>query len=420
MDIARPDIAKKKRLKRLIFAFSGFAIVGLTTVGVSRLQPALPTVEAAIFTDTVKRGEMLREVRGTGSLVPEEVRWVTATAPGRIERILLLPGVTVAAGTVIVELSNPELEQAAFDVESQWHSAEAQMERLGVQLESERLTQQSLIASLKSDLAQARIEAEADANLLKDGLVPDLAAKRSKAKANDLAARCALEETRLEITAKARKAQLRVQEADVEKLRKQHQLKLRQVEALKVTAGIDGVLQRIGNERSLQVGQQVSVGVAVALVANPAKLKAEVKIAETQARDVQHGQISMIDTRNGVITGHVARIDPAVQNATVTVDVMLDGPLPRGARPDLSVDGTITLERLDDVIYVGRPVNGQPDSFVKLFKLIEGGKGAKRVHVKLGRTSVTSIEVLEGLDVGDQIILSDMSQWDAYDEVRLK
>ncbi|MCI0541420.1 MAG: HlyD family efflux transporter periplasmic adaptor subunit [Verrucomicrobiales bacterium] len=377
-------------------------------------------VEAAIFTDTVKRGEMLREVRGNGSLVPEEIRWVTATTPGRVEQILLLPGVTVKADTILVELSNPELEQTAFEVESQWHATEAQLERLKVQLESERLTQQSLIASLKSDLIQAKLEAEADANLLRDDLVPELAAKRSQARADELVARHELENARLEIAAKSRQAQVRVQEAEVEKLRKQYQLKLRQVEALKVRAGIDGVLQRIGNERALQVGQQIGAGASIALVANPAKLKAEIKIAETQARDVQHGQVAMIDTRNGVIPGRVVRIDPGVQNSTVTVDVELEGPLPKGARPDLSVDGTVTLERLNDVAYVGRPVNGQPDSLVKLFRVVEGGKIANRVQVKLGRSSVSSIEVIEGLEVGDQIILSDMSQWDSHEQVRLK
>jgi len=420
MDIARPDISLKKRRKRVLWAAVTLLLVGASTVGVSRLKPALPLVETAIFIDTVRRGEMLREVRGTGTLVPEEIRWVTATSPGRVERILLLPGVTVKADTVIVELSNPELEQAAFDVESQWHSEEAQLERLKVQLESERLTQQSLIASLKSDLAQATIEAEAYANLLPDGLVSELSAKRSRAKANDLAARCELEKARLEIGAKSRQAQVRVQEAEVEKLQKQFQLKMRQVEALKVTASIDGVLQRIGSERSLQVGQQVRAGDSIALVANPAKLKAEIKIAETQARDVQHGQVSAIDTHNGVIAGKVVRVDPSVMNSTRTVDVQLEGELPRGAVPDLTVDGTITLERLDDVAYVGRPAYGQSGTLVKLFRVTEGGKRARKVEVKLGRSSVRNIEIVEGLEVGDQVIVSDMSQWDAHEEVRLK
>jgi len=420
MDIARPDLTRKKRRRQILFLVVTVALLALVTAAVSRLKPALPLVDASIFTDTVKRGEMLREVRGNGTLVPEEIRWVTATTPGRVERILLLPGVTVKSNTVLVELSNPELEHSAFEVESQWHAAEAQLERLKVQLESERLTQQSLIASLKLDLTQARLEAAADADLLKDGLVPELGAKRSQARAEELAGRHELEQARLEITGKSRQAQIRVQEAEVEKLRKQSLLKARQVEALKVTAGIDGVLQRIGSDRPLQVGQQVGAGSAIALVANPAKLKAEIKIPETQTRDIQHDQIAMIDTRNGIVSGRVVRIDPMVQNGTVTVDVALEGPLPRGARPDLTVDGTITLERLENVAYVGRPVNSQAESLVKLFKVIDGGNRAARVQVKFGRSSVSSIEVLEGLEVGAEIILNDMSQWDSFNEVRLK
>jgi HlyD family secretion protein len=420
MDIARPDISRQKRRRRILNVVVGLALLALITVGLSRLKPALPTLDSPAFTDTVKRGEMLREVRGNGTLVPEEIRWITATSPGRVEYILLLPGVTVEADTVLVELSNPELEQATFEAESQWHAAEAQLERLKVQLDSERLTQRSVIASLKSDLAQAKIEAEADEDLLKDGLVPHLSAKRTRSRANELQERHELEQERLTMSARSTSAQLRVQEAEVERLRKQFELKQRQVAALKVRAGIAGVLQRLGDERPLQAGQQLAVGANIARIANPEKLKAEIKIAETQARDIQFNQRALIDTRNGTVAGHVVRIDPAVQNGTVTVDVKLDAPLPRGARPDLSVDGTITLERLDDVLYVGRPVNGQAESQVGLFKIVDGGKRAVRVPVKLGRTSVTSIEVTQGLEAGDQIILSDMSQYDAHEQVRLQ
>ena len=420
MDIARPDISRQKRRRRILNVVVGLALLALITVGLSRLKPALPTLDSPAFTDTVKRGEMLREVRGNGTLVPEEIRWITATSPGRVENILLLPGVTVEADTVLVELSNPELEQATFEAESQWHAAEAQSERLKVQLDSERLTQRSVIASLKSDLAQAKIEAEADEDLLKDGLVPALSAKRTRSRANELQERHELEQERLTMSARSTSAQLRVQEAEVERLRKQFELKQRQVAALKVRAGIAGVLQRLGDERPLQAGQQLAVGANIARIANPEKLKAEIKIAETQARDIQFDQRALIDTRNGTVAGHVVRIDPAVQNGTVTVDVKLDAPLPRGARPDLSVDGTITLERLEDVLYVGRPVNGQAESQVGLFKIVDGGKRAVRVPVKLGRTSVTSIEVTQGLEAGDQIILSDMSQFDAHEQVRLK
>jgi HlyD family secretion protein len=420
VDIARPDITRQKRRRQILVSFISLAVLALITVGLLRLKPALPTLDGPAFTDIVKRGKMLREVRGNGTLVPEEIRWITAMSPGRVENILLLPGVTVKADTVLVELSNPELEQSAFEAESQWHAAEAQLEKLTVQLESEHLTQESVVASLKSDLAQAKLEAEADQELLKDGLVPNLTEKRSRSKADELEARYRLEQKRLEISAKSTHAQVQVQDAEVERLRKQYQLKLRQVEALKVRAGIDGVLQRLGDERPLQAGQQLVAGANIARIANPAKLKAEIKIAETQARDIQFDQHAEIDTRNGVIAGHVVRIDPAVQNGTVMVDVKLDAPLPKGARPDLSVDGTITLERLEDVLYVGRPVNGQAESLVSLFKVTDGGKGAMRVAVKLGRTSVSSIEVLDGLQVGDTIILSDMSQWDTHDRVKLK
>ncbi|MCI0533977.1 MAG: HlyD family efflux transporter periplasmic adaptor subunit [Verrucomicrobiales bacterium] len=420
MDISRPDISRRKRRRRILISIAGAVLLGLITLGLSQLKPALPSVDGAAFTGTVKRGEMLCEVRGNGTLVPEEIRWMTATSPGRVEKILLLPGVTVEPDTVLVELSNPELEQETFEAESQWHAAEAQLERLKVQLDSERLTQQSLIASLKSDMAQASIEAEADEDLLKDGLVPALAAKRTRSRANELKDRHTLEQERLTISKKSTLAQLRVQDAEVERLRKQWELRKRQMEALKVRAGIPGVLQRLGDERPLQVGQQVLAGATIARIANPAKLKAEIRVAETQARDIQFDQRAVIDTRNGTVPGHVVRIDPAAVNGTVTIDIALDAPPPRGARPDLSVDGTITLEHLENVLYVGRPVNGQADSLLGLFKVVDGGRRAVRVQVKLGRTSVSNVEVKEGLEEGDQIILSDMSQYDGHEQVRLK
>jgi HlyD family secretion protein len=419
MDLARPDISRKKRRQRILLAIASLAVLTLVTVGLSRLKPAVPSVDSPVYSDTVKRGPMLREVRGNGTLVPEEIRWLTATSPGRVENILMLAGVTVKADTVLVELSNPELEQAAFDAESLLEAGGAQLEKLKVQLESEHLTQESVVASLKSDLAQAKLEAEADESLRKDGLVANLTAKRSRSKADELAARYQLEQKRLEISAKSAQAQLRVQEAELSKLRKQDLLKKQQVAALRVRAGFDGVLQKVGDVTPLQMGQQVVAGANIARIANPTKLKAEIKIAETQAKDIQHGQTAEVDTRNGKIAGHVVRIDPSVQNGTVTVDVALDGPLPKGARPDLSVDGTITLEKLDDVLFVGRPVNGQPDSKVSLFKLTEGGREAVRVPVQLGRSSVSSIEILDGLQAGDQVVLSDMSQWDGHDRVKL-
>lgn len=420
MDIARSDINRTKHRRRIVLPAVSAVVVGAISLALSRLTPALPTLDSPALTDTVKRGPMPREVHGNGILVPEEIRWLTAGSPGRVENILLLPGVTVQPDTILVELSNPELEQAMFEAESQWHAAEAQSEKLKLQLDSERLTQLSMIGSLKSDLAQAKIEAEADESLLKAGLVPSLVAKKTRSKADELQERYKLEQARLTISAQSTGAQLRVQDAEVERLRKQWQLKKRQMDDLKVRAGIAGVLQRLGDERPLQAGQQLLVGANIARIANPSKLKAEIKVAETQARDIQFDQRAIIDTRNGIVPGHVVRIDPAVLNGTVTVDVALDAPPPRGSRPDLSVDGTITLERLDDVLHVGRPVNGQGDSLVSLFKIMDGGKRAVRVQVKLGRTSVSSVEIVQGLQAGDEIILSDMSQYDGRDEVRLR
>jgi HlyD family secretion protein len=420
MDIARPDIARKKWRQRILAGVIGVVALAVVTSALSRLEPAAPSVDkASIWMDTVKRGPMLREVRGNGTLVPEEIRWVTATSGGRIERIPLLPGVTVTEDTVLLELSNPELKQAAFDAESAVKTAEAQLEKLVIQLKSDRLAQESAIATLKSELTLAQIESEADEKLRQDGLVPELVAKRSRAKADELKTRHELEFKRLEIADESALVQLAAQTNDLVNFRRQFELKQQQVESLTVRAGVNGVLQRLGDEQPLRIGQQLAAGASIARIADPTKLKAEIKIAETQAKDIQHGQRAVVDTRNGVIPGHVMRIDPAVVSGTVAVDVALDGDLPRGARPDLSVDGTITLERLDDVLYVGRPVNGQPESQISLFKIANGGREALRIPVKLGRTSVSTVEVKEGLGIGDQVILSDMAQWDEYDRIRL-
>jgi HlyD family secretion protein len=418
MDIARPDIARKRRRKRIIYSAIGFGLLVLITIGLSKLKPAAPLVENA-WTDRVKRGEMLRQVRGNGTLVPEEILWIPTLNAGRVEKILVLPGAAVRAETVLVELINSEVAQAAFDAEWALKAAEAEQTNLRVQLDSQRLSQQASVASAQANHSNAKLEAEVNEELAKAGLVPGLELKKSKAKAEELAKLLEIEQERFKISADAVKAQLAVQDAKMAQLRAQLQLKHRQVEALKIRAGIDGVLQRLGDTDTLQVGQQLGAGTLVARVANPARLKAEIKVAETQARDIQLGQKAIIDTRNGVVDGHVIRIDPASQNGTRTVDVALDGPLPRGAVPELSVDGTIELERLDDVMYVGRPVHGQAESTVGLFKLVNGGREAVRVPVKLGRNSVSTIEVVEGLQVGDQVILSDMSTYDAHERVRL-
>jgi len=420
MDIARPDQARRRGRKRLLLGLTGLVFIAAVTVGLAQLKPAAPTVEkSSIWMDTVKRGQMLRQVRGNGTLVPEQIQFVQADTDGRVERILVLPGAEVKPDTILLELSNPELKQAAFDAEWQLKAAEALLTKLKVQLESERLTQKAATATLKSEYEQARLEAEADAVLSKEGLVAFLNAKRTRAKADDLAARLQIEEDRLKISEESAKAQVAVQEAELQKVRALLELKQRQVAALQVRAGIEGVLQQIGDVVTLQVGQRVTPSATLAKIVQPTKLKAEIKIAETQAKDVQIGQIAAIDTRNGIIPGRVVRVDPSVFNGTVTVDVKLEGPLPRGARPDLSVDGMIELERLDDVLYVGRPVQGQPESTVSVFKVINGGREAIRVAVKLGRSSVSTIEIVEGLQSGDQVVLSDMSAWDNHERVKL-
>jgi HlyD family secretion protein len=401
----------------------GGAMVALAvaTVGLSRLEPAAPSIErSTLFMDTVKRGEMLREVRGNGTLVPEDIRWIPTVNAGRVERIVVLPGARVQADTVLVELSNPEVEQAAFDVKWQLAGAEAELANLRVKLRTDELDQRKAVATAEADHSSAKLEFEIQDALAQSGLTPAVLLKQARTKAEELAKLLEIEEERLSASADSAKAQLEVQDDKVSQLRAQLELKLQQQAALKIRAGMDGVLQRLGDPANpLQLGQQLTAGALVARVANMAKLKAAIKIAETQVRDVQLDQPAEIDTRNGVIAGRVTRIDPAVENGTVTVDVGLDAALPKGVRPDLSVDGTIQLERLENVIYVGRPVQGQPDSQVGLFKTVDGGKGAVRVPVKLGRSSVSTIEIIGGLQVGDQVILSDMSQWDAHERVRL-
>ena len=423
MDVpVSPELKQRRRRQRWLTAGGAVVALTLVTLGLARLQPAAPLVEkSSIWMDTVKRGEMLRQVRGNGTLVPEDIRWIPTINAGRVERILTLPGAAVQADMVLVELSNPEVEQAAFDAESQCKAARADLANLRVQLDSQKLTQEAAVASAQANSTAARTDFEANEALGQKGLAAPLTVRQSKAKAEELARLLEIEQDRLKICDAAAAAQLAAQEEKIAQLGAQQEMKRRQVEALKIRAGMDGVLQRLGDpDKPLQVGQQLTEGSLVARVANPAKLKAAIKIPETQARDIQLEQPAEIDTRNGVIPGRVVRIDPAVENGTVTVDVALDAPLPKGARPDLSVDGTIQLERLADVLYVGRPVQGQPDSCLGLFKLVENGRAAVRIQVKLGRSSVSTIEIVDGLRIGEQVILSDMSQWDAYERVRLE
>jgi HlyD family secretion protein len=417
MDIPRQPAKKRKRnLRRIALVVLVIAGVALVTYGVSRLKPAAPSVDrATVWVDTVKRGPMLRQVRGPGTLVPEEVRVVAAATEGRVERILVQPGTEVTAGTVLLELVNPTIAQEAIDAEYAQRAGEADYNTLKVKLESDKMTQQAAVATVRADYQQAKLQYDTDEQLAKDGLVPSLNLKLSRVRAEDLANRYKVEQQRLEVMARSAKAQLAAQEARIAQMRALSQLRQSQVGTLKVLAGTNGVLQQM----QVEVGQQVQPGTNLARVVEPQRLKAELKIAETQAKDITLGQKAEIDTRNGIIPGHVMRIDPAAQQGTVTVDVALDAELPQGARPDLSIDGTIELERLADVIFMGRPAFGQAQSTVGVFKLDSSGKEAVRVNVRLGRSSVSTVEVLEGLQPGDQVILSDTSQWDAYNRIRL-
>ena len=416
MDIPRPDVAKKKKIRRIIYTGTGLLAVLVITVALSRLEPAAPSVNrATVYLDTVKRGSMLRQVRGPGTLVPEEIRWISARTDGRIER-RVLPGIKVKADTILLEMSNPELEQAAMDAKFQLLAAEAEFVDLKVQLKSQFLNQRADAANVQAEYHQATLQAEADEKLREDGLVGDLIVQLSRVRAKELAIRHELEQERLEIASESVEAQLAARRARVEQFRALAELRDEQVRALKVRAGIDGVLQQVPVEE----GQQVTPGTILAKVAQPDKLKAELRIAETQAKDVEVGQKAIIDTRNGLIEGEVIRVDPAVQQGTVQVDVALIGPLPKGARPDLSVDGTVELERLVDILYVGRPAYGQAESTIGLFRILEDGKTAVRVQVQLGRSSVSTIEIVQGLNESDQVILSDTSAWDSYDRIRLK
>ena len=416
MDIARPDIARAKKIRRIVYA-TGFAVVILLiTVGVSRLEPAAPRVDKdTVYMDTVERGEMLRNVRGTGTLVPEQLRWITPITNGTVERLVLRPGATVRPDTVVIELSNPELEQQALETRLQLDAALARYESRRVELRSQELTQQASLKMVESELSQAEYEAELDEKLFKDNLVSELQVRQKQSRVSELRIRQEIEQQRLAIQADSTKATLAAEQADVDRLRTMYQLRQSQVADLQVTAGIAGVLQQV----EVEEGASVTPGTNLARVGDPTRLMAQLRIAETQARDIVEGQPAAVDTRNGVIPGHVIRIDPSVQQGTVTVDVALDGELPRGARPDLTVDGTIELERLENVIYVGRPVFGREQSVVILFKLDPDSDDAVRTRVSLGRAAVSFIEVLDGLQPGDQVVLSDMSQWDAFDRVRL-
>ena len=417
MDISRPDLARRKKLRQTLYAVIAAIVVVVITAGVSRLEPAAPRVDRdTLYLDTVQRGPLVRQVRGTGTLVPEQIRWIPATTDGTVERIVIRPGALVAPATVILELSNPELEQSTLEARLNLAAAEARYSNRQVEVERELLNQRATLATTDAQLKTARLQADADGQLFAQGLVSSLQLQQSQSAEQEFDTRYALEQERLQMATGTVEAQLAVEQAEVDRLRTLYELRQQQVADLHVRAGMPGVLQQV----PLEEGQRVATGTNLARVGDPAVLKAELRIAETQAKDIQIGQSAAIDTRNGIIPGHVTRIDPAVENGTVTVDVALDGALPRGARPDLTVDGTIELERMDDILFVGRPVFGQEESVVSLFRVEADGTHASRMRVSLGRASVNTIEVLEGLQPGDRVVLSDMSTWDQFDRVRIE
>ncbi len=422
MDFPRPFAAKVRRRRQIIYGGMGVVLIAAITMGVSKLKPGAPSVDrSGLWIDTVKHGPMVRQVHGLGTLTPEEIRWIPTNTDGRVEKILVRPGTPVKADTVLVILSNPTVEQQAFDADWKLRAEEAQYHNLEVTLQSQVLDQQANAAKAEQDAQDARMKAESDEELAKVGVVPEQVRKLSAGSSRQLTIRATIEQQRYLNAQKQLEAQLAAEKAKVEQARAVYQLQQKQKSMLQVRAGMDGILQELSlNGNTLQEGQQTPAGTTIAKVANPKRLKAELKIPETQTKDVQIGQSSQVDTHNGVVDGKVIRIDPSVQNGTRTVDVALNGDLPQGAVPDLSVDGTIDLERIASVLFTGRPTFGQEKTTIGMFKLESDGKTASRVRVMLGRSSVNTVEILDGLKDGDQVILSDMSRWDSYDRIRLE
>ncbi|HET9220032.1 MAG TPA: HlyD family efflux transporter periplasmic adaptor subunit [Terriglobia bacterium] len=415
MDKPRPGVARSKRIRRIIITI-GIVLLGTAgTYGLSRLKPAAPSVErATLWPDKVKRGEMLRDVHGTGILVPEDFRWIPAGRDGLVERINVRIGDTVSPNTILAELANPDLLESLEDTKLQIKAAEADLANTRAAQENSAIDQQILIANLEATAKRARLQADTEDELAKRGLTSQLTVRLANLEADNAASQVEREKSRVSVKANAAEAQLASQEARLDQLRANLEIKKRQVNELRIRSGVTGVLQQI----SIEVGQRVQAGATIAKLAEPGRLKAQIRIPETQIKDVVIGQVASIDTRTGIVPGRVVHIDPAAIQGTVSVDVQLEGALPRGARPELSVDGTIEIERLSNVLYVGRPANGRADATLSLFKVMPGAE-AVRTKVRVGRVSVNLIEVLEGLQEGDEVILSDMSMWDGYDRVRL-
>jgi HlyD family secretion protein len=416
MDIPRQHVRRQKIIRRIAIGFAILVPVAGLTYYVMKLKPAAPPVDrGAVWMDSVKRGNMLREVRGLGTLVPEEILNIPAPYGGRVERIHVLPGALVTEDTILVDLRNTDMEQQELDARWNVQQAESELANLKATLENSRLNEKADLAGLEATFKRAKDKNDHDEILFKQGLMLEIDYKVSKSQADEAATKFSIEQERDTSLAASLAAQLAAKETSVTQLKAMLQLRRDQLAALKVRAGVAGTLQEV----PVQSGQQVAAGTNVAIVVQPRKLKAELKVPETQAKDVQIGQTASVDTRNGVIAGRVSRIDPSVRDGSVVVDVRLEGALPLGARPDLSVDGTIQIEKLDNVVYVGKPTNAAENGVTELFRVTPDGKEAVRVKVKLGRSSVNVIEVVEGLQVGDRVILSDMSQQDGYDRVRL-
>jgi HlyD family secretion protein len=415
MDIPRFGVARSKKIRRILFLILFILVATAMTYGLSKLRPAAPPVErATLWPDKVKRGSMLRDIHGTGTLIPEDFRWIPSNRNGLVEKLNVRIGDTVEPNTILAQLSNPDLEQSLMDTTLQIKAAEAELVNMRASHENSVINQQIQIANLEAASKRAKLQAETDEELARRGLGSQLNARLSLLTSENSADQVEREKQRIEVNEKAADAQVAAQEARLDQLRAALDMKKRQIEELKVRAGASGVLQQL----SIEAGQQVAAGATIAKIAEPGRLKAQLRIPETQAKDLLLGQAASIDTRVGIVPGRVIHIDPAAVQGTVTVDVRLDGEMPKGARPDLSVDGTIEIERLTDVLYVGRPANGQADTTVQLFKVLPTGE-AIRVRVRIGRVSVNSIEIVEGLQEGDEVILSDMSMWDAYDRIRL-
>jgi HlyD family secretion protein len=415
MDFVRDDLKQKRKRKRLSYSAGAAAVVLALVIFLVMLEPAAPSVErAALYIDTVQRGEMLLQVRGPGVLVPSEIRWIAAASEARVDRVLVKPGASVTADTVLVEMTNPELTQQVFEVRAEVTAAD--YAALEVQLRSEVLNQRAVIAAANAEYEGTRLEAEARADVAAQGIIPAIDYQRVQLAADQLKVRLDVERERIQYLQDSLDARLRAARARMEQQRQKLAMREEQLANLQLRAGVEGVLQAL----EVEAGQRLTPGTNIARIARPDELMAELRIAETQAKDIRIGQAVDIDTRNGVVEGRVTRIDPAVRNGTVQVDVEIVGELPRGARPDLSVDGTILIERLDDVLHVGRPAYGQPGSTLRLFRLQPESGLAVRVPVSLGKVSVNRVQILEGLNEGERVVLSDTSQWDDHDRIELK